>query len=102
MKIVSQKKATLLTPRPLFSRFQGVMCGFEGNLIHTFNKSESAAANAAYFNGLGARRNVMLMGDSIGDLRMADGIADMAVCLKVGFLNAGVSAFEAFFCLGRF
>lgn len=75
-----------------FMRFddKGVMCGFQGNLIHTFNKNESALENSSYFDKMADRKNVILLGDSIGDLRMADGIKNMETCLKIGYLNAKV------------
>lgn len=66
---------------------QGVMCGFEGKLIHTFNKNEGALDNSSYFDDIAERHNVILMGDSMGDLHMADGIKNINTCLKIGYLN---------------
>jgi hypothetical protein len=34
-----------------------------------------------------ARKNIVLMGDSLGDLHMAEGIPNPNVILKIGFLN---------------
>lgn len=67
------------------------MCGFEGQLIHTFNKNEGALNNCQYFSQIDERRNVLLLGDSLGDLRMADGIDNLEICLKIGFLNSKVN-----------
>ncbi|KAH9523261.1 Cytosolic 5'-nucleotidase 3A [Bulinus truncatus] len=72
-----------------FLRFdeQGVIVGFENDLIHTFNKNENAIHSSDYFFNIRHRENLLLMGDSIGDLRMAEG-ADHVLCmLKIGFLN---------------
>ncbi len=34
-----------------------------------------------------ARKNIVLMGDSLGDLHMAEGIPNPNVILKIGILN---------------
>ncbi|XP_055869963.1 cytosolic 5'-nucleotidase 3-like isoform X1 [Biomphalaria glabrata] len=70
---------------------QGVIVGFENELIHTFNKNENAIHSSDYFFNIRHRENLLLMGDSIGDLRMAEG-ADHVLCmLKIGFLNFKVA-----------
>ncbi|KAI8923320.1 pyrimidine 5'-nucleotidase [Entophlyctis helioformis] len=68
-------------------RFEdGVVVGFEDPLIHTFNKSEATVAHTAHHTRIDNRRNVIVMGDSLGDLRMADNI-DCDVKLTIGLLN---------------
>lgn len=64
---------------------QGVACAFTGDLIHTFNKREGALKNGKQF--VHNRTNVLLLGDSLGDLDMADGVKDLGNVLRVGFLN---------------
>lgn len=66
---------------------QGVLRAFKGQLIHTFNKREGAVTQAAGLAQLHGRPNVLLLGDSLGDLTMADGVSDPHHVLTVGFLN---------------
>ncbi|CAH1788977.1 unnamed protein product [Owenia fusiformis] len=66
---------------------QGVLTGFKGELIHTYNKNKSAIHKSDYFEKLAKRENVILLGDSVGDLRMADGCKYSKNVLKIGFLN---------------
>ncbi|XP_017284994.1 cytosolic 5'-nucleotidase 3 [Kryptolebias marmoratus] len=65
----------------------GVLRGFKGELIHIYNKREGALLNTGHFQELRTRPNVLLLGDSLGDLNMADGVQDMQNILKIGFLN---------------
>ncbi|XP_064171022.1 7-methylguanosine phosphate-specific 5'-nucleotidase-like isoform X2 [Anguilla rostrata] len=65
----------------------GTLQAFKGQLIHIYNKREGALLNAGHFQALRARRNVLLLGDSLGDLTMADGVYRMQNILKIGFLN---------------
>ncbi|XP_029996170.1 cytosolic 5'-nucleotidase 3 [Sphaeramia orbicularis] len=65
----------------------GVLKAFKGELIHIYNKREGALLNTGHFQELRTRPNVLLLGDSLGDLTMADGVQDMENILKIGFLN---------------
>nr|XP_046271605.1 cytosolic 5'-nucleotidase 3-like isoform X1 [Scatophagus argus] len=65
----------------------GVLRAFKGELIHIYNKREGALLNTGHFQELRTRPNVLLLGDSLGDLNMADGVQDMENILKIGFLN---------------
>ncbi|CAB1312243.1 unnamed protein product [Coregonus sp. 'balchen'] len=65
----------------------GVLRAFKGQLIHTFNKREGALLHAAHFRELQERPNVLLLGDSLGDLTMADGVVHTQHTLTIGFLN---------------
>lgn len=66
---------------------QGVLKAFKGELIHIYNKREGALLNTGHFQELRTRPNVLLLGDSLGDLTMADGVHNMENILKIGFLN---------------
>ncbi|KAG7492280.1 hypothetical protein MATL_G00012800 [Megalops atlanticus] len=65
----------------------GILCAFKGQLIHTYNKREGALLNAGHFQELQDRHNVLLLGDSLGDLTMADGVHNVENILKIGYLN---------------
>ncbi|XP_060051813.1 cytosolic 5'-nucleotidase 3A isoform X1 [Erinaceus europaeus] len=65
----------------------GVLKGFKGELIHVFNKHDGALKNTEYFNQLKDSSNIILLGDSQGDLRMADGVSNVDNILKIGYLN---------------
>jgi 5'-nucleotidase len=65
----------------------GTVRDFAPPLIHVFNKSEAVLPDAVEVS---RRPNILLMGDSIGDLRMTDGLNGKEVELTVGFLNHDV------------
>lgn len=66
---------------------QGVLTRFKGPLIHTCNKNNSILQGTEYFQQLSTRTSIILLGDSMGDLTMADGIPSVEHILKIGFLN---------------
>lgn len=66
---------------------EGNTIGFKGEVIHMFNKNQSSIHNSEYFNQLKHRNNIILLGDSLGDLQMADGVPQPANVLRIGFLN---------------
>ncbi|KAI4885673.1 hypothetical protein NFI96_028254 [Prochilodus magdalenae] len=65
----------------------GVLRAFKGQLIHTFNKREGALLNPDQFEQLQDRPNILLLGDSMGDLKMADGVQNVQNILRIGYLN---------------
>ncbi|XP_027795478.1 cytosolic 5'-nucleotidase 3A isoform X2 [Marmota flaviventris] len=65
----------------------GILKGFKGELIHVFNKHDGALKNTDYFSQLKDNSNIILLGDSEGDLKMADGVANVEHILKIGYLN---------------
>lgn len=66
---------------------KGMLRAFKGELIHIYNKREGALLNTGHFQELRDRHNILLMGDSLGDLTMADGVQNMENILKIGYLN---------------
>ncbi|OQV22383.1 7-methylguanosine phosphate-specific 5'-nucleotidase [Hypsibius exemplaris] len=70
---------------------KGALKGFAKELIHTFNKHEVFSHHQTdYFIKHEGRRNVLLMGDMMGDLRMADEMKTKENVLTIGFLNSKV------------
>ncbi|XP_019064780.1 7-methylguanosine phosphate-specific 5'-nucleotidase isoform X2 [Fukomys damarensis] len=65
----------------------GLLQGFKAPLIHIFNKNSPASGSTSYFRQLRGRTNILLLGDSLGDLSMADGVPGVQNILKIGFLN---------------
>lgn len=55
-------------------------------MIHVLNKNEVAIKNTDYYNLIRERSNVILLGDSLGDAKMADGIDHAENVLKIGFI----------------
>jgi hypothetical protein len=67
--------------------FEGELKGFKGDLVHVFNKNESVVHKSEYFEKLTHRDSILLMGDSLGDLHMAEGAEKCANLLTIGFLD---------------
>ncbi|MFT7800438.1 cytosolic 5'-nucleotidase 3A isoform X1 [Arapaima gigas] len=65
----------------------GILKGFKGDLIHVYNKHDGALRNTEYFKQLKDNCNIILLGDSLGDLSMADGVPNVDSILKIGYLN---------------
>lgn len=65
----------------------GVIKGFKGELIHVYNKHDGALRRTEYFSHLKENSNIVLLGDSLGDLSMADGVPNVENILKIGYLN---------------
>lgn len=67
------------------------LIGFQGKMIHIFNKNESVLSETDEFEKrIENRGNVILLGDSLGDVNMADGFQGQKNILKIGFLNGRV------------
>ncbi|XP_075237541.1 cytosolic 5'-nucleotidase IIIB isoform X2 [Lycorma delicatula] len=71
-----------------FLRFDGLkILGYHGPTIHVFNKNEKTVKNSEYFKEVNHCINVLLMGDSLGDANMAEGVPQHGTVLKIGFLT---------------
>lgn len=73
---------------------QEEIVAFKDPLIHVFNKSEFQLETSPYHKLIEERTNVILMGDSLGDLQMSQGVKH-DLCLNIGFLNHDVSTLES-------
>ncbi|XP_053554857.1 7-methylguanosine phosphate-specific 5'-nucleotidase isoform X2 [Bombina bombina] len=65
----------------------GLLTGFKGDLIHTYNKNNSVLRDTEYFQQISDRSHILLLGDTLGDLTMADGVPTVDNILRIGFLN---------------
>jgi len=65
---------------------KGNITGYKGRIIHSGNKGEIAIAKDKHFSKIRNRKNVILLGDSLGDLTMANGV-DHKEIIKIGFLS---------------
>lgn len=65
---------------------KGKTVGYQKPLIHVFNKNETEIKGTPYYRAIKDRKNVLLLGDILGDLQMTEGIRHEEI-LKVGFLN---------------
>ncbi|MCF7795151.1 hypothetical protein K9M50_02230 [Patescibacteria group bacterium] len=70
---------------------QGYATGYENEVIHTLNKSETKIKNQNYNKMISERNNVILLGDSLGDLGMVNDL-DTNCIIKIGFLNKDVES----------
>ncbi|TGZ58774.1 hypothetical protein CRM22_009443 [Opisthorchis felineus] len=77
---------------------EGLLVGFTDPIIHSFNKTAASIANGDYARLSSQRPCVLLLGDSTGDVHMADGatVDDptgiSGTVLRIGFLNEAVEA----------
>ncbi|XP_075168166.1 cytosolic 5'-nucleotidase IIIB [Haematobia irritans] len=85
------KQANLMYPNVnVVSNFlqykNGLLDGFQKPMIHTFNKNETALDSHRYYDLVHNRDHIIVMGDSIGDAGMADGVPSTSHIIKIGFL----------------
>lgn len=64
----------------------GNVKGYKSDIVHTFNKSEVQLKNKPYLEKIKKRKNVILLGDSLGDLGMTQGISHETI-IRICFLN---------------
>lgn len=62
----------------------------KGECVQPLNKNITAIKNTEYYSTVKNRNSVILMGDSLGDADMADGMEHCDVVVKVGFLSRKV------------
>ncbi|CAH0628590.1 unnamed protein product [Chrysodeixis includens] len=91
--LAAMKAANFLLPNvKVVSNFLALdendyIVGIEGEVIHTYNKNETAIKHTEYYEMVKQRGNVLLLGDNIGDAGMAEGMQARDCLLKLGFLN---------------
>jgi cytosolic 5'-nucleotidase 3 len=63
---------------------------YKGNkTIHMLNKDETEIKNTSYFQEIETRANVIVMGDSLEDIKMISGLEHKNI-ISIGFLNSDV------------
>ncbi len=73
----------------------GLVTGFKSNIIHSLNKNEKQVVSSFYYHTIKNKKNVLLLGDSLGDIHMSEGLVnDTIVC--IGFLNDNMEKLNAF------
>lgn len=60
--------------------------GFKDKIIHVFNKNEYAVKNTDFYNEVVDRENAIVLGDSLGDAAMTQGMEHCQNALKIGFI----------------
>ena len=68
---------------------EGYATGYKNGIIHIMNKSETKVEDKKYRDLISQRNNVILLGDSLGDLGMVNDL-DTNLIIKIGFLNEDV------------
>ena len=68
---------------------EGYATGYKNGIIHVMNKSETKVEDKKYRDLISQRNNVILLGDSLGDLGMVNDL-DTNLIIKIGFLNEDV------------
>ncbi|KAH1027824.1 hypothetical protein HUJ05_001261 [Dendroctonus ponderosae] len=64
----------------------GTIMGFKDKIIHVFNKNEYAVKNTDFYGEVADRENAIVLGDSLGDAAMTQGMEHCQNALKIGFL----------------
>lgn len=64
----------------------GRVSSYKSKIIHTFNKNEVELHNTPYLKEAEQRKNVILLGDSLGDIGMTEGIKHDCI-IRIGFLH---------------
>ena len=71
---------------------KGYMVKVKEPVIHIMNKNETALKDLPFFSEIEDRKNIILLGDSLDDLGMAEG-SDYKNIISIGFLNKKVEAY---------
>ena len=68
---------------------KGNVTGYKGKIVHSLNKNEFEIQNTAFYRKIKTRKNIILLGDTIDDLKMVEG-TKYDELIKIGFLNENV------------
>ena len=65
---------------------KGNVLGYKGKIVHSLNKNEFEIKNEKFYKKIKQRKNIILLGDSLDDLKMVEGTKYDEI-IKIGFLN---------------
>jgi cytosolic 5'-nucleotidase 3 len=68
---------------------KGIVTGYKGKIVHSLNKNEFEIQNTSFYKKIKERKNIILLGDSIDDLKMVEGTKYDEI-IKIGFLNENI------------
>ena len=73
----------------------GKVLGYKSKIIHSCNKKEIEIKETSYYEQIKARKNILLLGDSLDDLNMTEGI-EYDQIIRVGFMNENTSQMDKY------
>lgn len=68
---------------------EGKMIKVKSPMIHILNKNEASLQQTPFFDKIKSRKNIILLGDSLADLKMTQGL-EYDNLIKIGFLNKNI------------
>lgn len=68
---------------------EGKMTGVKEPIIHSYNKNETSLVGLSFYGDIKNRTNVVLVGDTLGDVGMTDGFEYNEI-IRIGFLSEDV------------
>lgn len=84
-KKISQKNIYIISNNFIWDK-KGKAVGFEKPIIHAMNKDETAIHKFPIYEKIKERKNILLLGDGLGDIGMAEGFEYKNI-IKIGFLS---------------
>ena len=68
---------------------KGNVLGYKGKIIHSLNKNEFEIKDTTFYKKIKDRKNILLLGDTLDDLQMVEGIKYNEI-INIGFLNNNI------------
>lgn len=81
----------IVSNRMVFDK-DGTLSGFHDDIIHSCNKGAQSLGGDEMRDALEGRDTVLVLGDSIGDVHMANSLEDVSSIVRIGFLNRNVES----------
>ncbi|MEK6901150.1 MAG: hypothetical protein AABX37_02310, partial [Nanoarchaeota archaeon] len=74
---------------------QGKVLGYKSKIIHSCNKKEIELKGTPYYLLIEKRKNILLLGDSLEDIDMTEGI-DYDNIIRIGFMNENTGELDKY------